>query len=286
MEEHSFVKFVTGIDLVYLSNPKVASSSISYMLMMQSYLSQSDIGEHSELGKAITNRRPITKPYPKLPIFTFVREPIDRFVSYYNNKFVNAPTNGFELKHLDRLGFSPTMSIDEVVNHMLDIPVYKMEHHAQPQFRIVCKDNNPIADFVGKVEKIAHEWPVLAKLSGQNLQLGLFRNKTSNKSFNTEDISPSTLLNLYKYYEGDYLLFDYPLPNGIPEDYDQTAITHTPEKEVLQKIKIELDNRKEHLRRTAERLNNADSLRDYKKKMTERWRQFSVEEYRTCISSN
>jgi len=138
MQQHSFVKFVDNVDLVYLSVPKVASSSISHAMLMQSKFSTSEIGEHSELGKALTNRRPIDLRYPKLPVFTFVRHPVDKFVSYFNNKFIQARKSGFELIHLKQLGFDPFMSIDEVVEHMITIPVEDMEHHGQPQFRILC----------------------------------------------------------------------------------------------------------------------------------------------------
>src|SRR5690606_9895480 len=41
--EHSFIKFVPGIYIVYLSIPKAASSSISYAMMLHAPTADTDI---------------------------------------------------------------------------------------------------------------------------------------------------------------------------------------------------------------------------------------------------
>jgi hypothetical protein len=136
MENHSFIKFVPGVYVIYLPVPKVASSSISYAMLNRQPTASPDMSEHSPEGKALTHWRPIESPHPGLPIFTLTRHPIDKFLSYYKDKFVRARGRGFELDHLRRLKFDPDMSLEEVVKHMMTIPVEKMEHLAQPQHRI------------------------------------------------------------------------------------------------------------------------------------------------------
>ena len=218
MEQHSFVKFVPGIHAVYLSVPKVASSSISFAMLQHAYAGGNDIQEHSELGKALTNRRPVTLPYPQLPVFTFVRHPIDKFLSYYRNKFEAARHNGFELVHLPKLGFDPDMSLDDVVAHMWTIDVDKMEHHAQPQWRIVTENRQLIPDWVEKVENIDETWSVIADLSGCQLSLSQQRNQSraSNPRNYLDFMSELTLARLVEYYRIDFTLFDYSVPRCAP----------------------------------------------------------------------
>lgn len=171
MENHSFIKFVPGVYVIYLSVPKVASSSISYAMLNTQPTAQLEMSEHSPEGKALTNWRPANSPHPELPIFTFTRHPIEKFVSYYKDKFVRARGQGFELDHLKKLKFDPGMSLEEVVRHMMTIPVEKMEHHAQPQHRILIKNGRLIPDFVGKVEDMLSEWPLISEVALCNFSI-------------------------------------------------------------------------------------------------------------------
>ena len=129
-----------------------ASSSISHAMLSTCPTAPEHIEEHSATGKALTHWRPAYAPRPDLPVFTYVRHPIDKFTSYYRDKFLGARESGFELAHLRRLGFDPHMSIDEVVEHMLTIPVGRMEHHAQPQHRIIAPGGALLSSFTGSVE--------------------------------------------------------------------------------------------------------------------------------------
>lgn len=285
MQQHSFVKFVPNVDLVYLSIPKVASSSISYALLTQACGSSENIGEHSELGKALTNRRPVTLAYPELPMFTFVRHPIRKFLSYYNNKFVQARASGFELVHLIKLGFDPHMTIDEMVDYMLGIRVEEMEHHAQPQFRILCNHGKLIADYVGKVESFDTEWPILATLSGCNLQIKRQRNVSSTDVEQITTVSAETLAKLYRYYQTDFSLFEYDYDGIVSSAYAVPKAEDDLSDEAIQTLKQEIKQRKNRAIELANSLNCREKLEAYKQLMRQKWYEFIVKEYRLTLAN-
>lgn len=275
--EHSYIKFVPGLYVVYLSVPKVASSSISYTMMLHAATGDPLIAEHSALGKTLTNRRAITQPYPKLPVFTFVRHPIDKFISYYRDKFYRVRNTGFDLVDLPKLGFDPQMSVDEAVAHMMTIPVGKMEHHAQPQSRILVRHGKLLADYVGKFETIQDEWKYIAKLSLANFDLQYPRNSTEkNQEFSVSDASVGAL---FRYYETDFLLFDYEKPEkmnsnlAIPED-------SLLELDTIEKIKCEMWQRKRKWIETCKKLESSNFLDNYRKEMKGNFNQYLLENYR------
>lgn len=212
MENHSFIKFVPGIYVIYLSVPKVASSSISYAMLNTQPTVQPEMSEHSPEGKALTYWRPADSPHPSLPIFTFTRDPIKKFFSYYKDKFVRARGQGFELDHLKRLKFDPDMSLEEVVRHMMTIPVEKMEHHAQPQHRILIKNGRLIPDFVGKVEEISNDWPLISEVSLCDFAIEQKKN-VAEEQCEVPDLAESVISALASYYAFDFEIFGYDKPS-------------------------------------------------------------------------
>lgn len=211
MENHSFIKFVPGVYVIYLSVPKVASSSISYAMLNTQPTAKPEMSEHSPEGKALTYWRPAESPHPALPIFTFIRDPIKKFVSYYKDKFVRARGSGFELDHLKRLNFDPDMSLEEVVRHMMTIPVEKMEHHAQPQHRILIKNGRLIPDFVGKVEDISNDWQLISEVSLCDFSIEQTKNVTEEQG-GAPDLTEPVISALTSYYADDFEIFGYEKP--------------------------------------------------------------------------
>ncbi|MEL7043679.1 MAG: sulfotransferase family 2 domain-containing protein [Pseudomonadota bacterium] len=205
------MKFVPGVYLVYLSVPKVASSSISHALLAASPTAPDDVSEHSPVGKALTHWRPVYAPRPDLPVFTYVRNPIDKFLSYYRDKFLGAREQGFELPHLEQLGFSPSMDIDDVVEHMLRVPVDKMEHHAQPQHRIVAPQSTYVAEFTGQVEGMDESWQYVQALSLCEFSVARARNTTDRES-SPNELREQTMSKLVAYYDTDFDVFGYDRP--------------------------------------------------------------------------
>jgi hypothetical protein len=253
MENHSFIKFVPGVYVIYLSVPKVASSSISYAMLNTQPTVQPGMSEHSPEGKALTNWRPAKSPHPELPIFTFTRHPIEKFISYYKDKFVRARGQGFELDHLKRLKFDPDMSLEEVVRHMMTIPVEKMEHHAQPQHRILIKNGRLIPDFVGKVEDISVEWSLINEVSLCNFSIDRKKNTTEGQGV-TLDLDEPVVSALASYYADDFDIFDYDRPLIKDRSITVTRPRGVFSVDQIESFRSEIQGRREEFRALADRL--------------------------------
>lgn len=253
MENHSFIKFVPGVYVIYLSVPKVASSSISYAMLNTQPTAQPEMSEHSPEGKALTNYRPVKSPHPALPIFTFTRHPIKKFVSYYKDKFVRARGQGFELEHLKKLKFDPDMSLEEVVRHMMTIPVEEMEHHAQPQHRILIKNGQLIPDFVGKVEEMAMEWPLISEVSLCGFAIEEKKNTTGEQK-EAPDLAEPVIAALSSYYEDDFSIFGYSKPPIGDNSIRFPAPKHAFSSGQIESFKSEIQARRNQFEKLAMRL--------------------------------
>ncbi|OHY82206.1 sulfotransferase family 2 domain-containing protein [Marinobacter sp. AC-23] len=276
MENHSFIKFVPGVYVIYLSVPKVASSSISYAMLNTQPTSQSGMSEHSPEGKALTNWRPAESPHPALPIFTFTRHPIEKFVSYYRDKFVRARGQGFELDHLKRLKFDPDMSLEEAVRHMMTIPVEKMEHHAQPQHRILIKNGRLIPDFVGKVEDISNDWPLISEVSLYDFSVEQKKNSTEGQGV-PPDLVESVVSALAEYYSLDFELFGYEKPVSEDRTIKVVRPRYRLSNEQIKELKDEIVKRRTVFIRLADRLKEDPDFREgYLSSMKAEFNRFQV----------
>jgi hypothetical protein len=276
VENHSFIKFVPGVYVIYLSVPKVASSSISYAMLKTQPTAQSEMSEHSPEGKALTNWRPAESPHPALPIFTFTREPIKKFVSYYKDKFVRARGTGFELDHLKRLKFDPDMSLEEVVRHMMSIPVEKMEHHAQPQHRILIKNGRLIPDFVGRVEDISNDWPLISEFSLCDFSVEQKKN-TTEEQLDAPDLAEPVISALTSYYADDFEIFGYDKPpikdHSIKVIRPRTAFSG----KQIESFKSEIQSQRSKFRELATRLREDPSFKEnYLGSMKNEFNKFSI----------
>ena len=276
-ENHSFVKFVPGIYLVYLSVPKVASSSISHAMLSTCPTAPEHIEEHSATGKALTHWRPAYAPRPDLPVFTYVRHPIDKFTSYYRDKFLGARESGFELAHLRRLGFDPHMSIDEVVEHMLTIPVGRMEHHAQPQHRIIAPGGALLSSFTGSVEDIERTWPYVRSVSLFDFELTASRNTTTGADANATDMSEESLSALVSYYDVDFEVFGYerPVPGrpGRQRAFDRSQRL---DRRTAVDLRSAVERANEQFVTLADRLDDSEFRREYLEKARDAFNEFLI----------
>ena len=101
--------------------------------------------------------------------FTFIRDPIVRFLSFYNSKILNQ--NLFEnhtFIHFDRFGLLPNMSIDQVVDILLD-DSFETEPHAVSQTDWLAAVGYEL-DYVGRMERMTESIAEIAEISGAVLR--------------------------------------------------------------------------------------------------------------------
>lgn len=214
--QQSFLYFAPGVHVAYLAVPKVATRSVLAAMLSASYQARA-IAPHSGSGQSLLNRRSAVSHHPDIPVFTIVREPVDRFISFYANKFVaqrawdvkGKRTRGFApaLRRLGWLGFDAEMSLDEAALHLMTVPHEDMDPHGQPQWRILTEDSSLIPDYVVQLESIERDWGVVATLSGCGLQLSGNTSSAPRAALPTP--SSDTISLLERYYCGDYHLLGY-----------------------------------------------------------------------------
>ena len=145
--------------------------------------------------------------YPPLPEsiirFSFVRNPYDRFYSFYKSKICKGQTPS---KYYERFGIKRGCTFEECIHKITAIEPELLEHHATPQSMLIRDGNKLLVDFIGKVEEFFYDWSVIQKITGFKLDLQ-HANVTAGykKTLYNEKLKEK----IYYYYYDDFKLFGY-----------------------------------------------------------------------------
>ncbi|XP_035237991.1 carbohydrate sulfotransferase 11-like [Anguilla anguilla] len=229
--------------LLYCYVPKVACTNWKRVLMVLTgggrYGDPLQIPAHeahvpgrlrslSEYSTAEINRR--LRTYLK---FVFVREPLERLVSAYRNKFTRSYNTAFHKRYgtkivrrhradprpeaLDR---GDDVSFREFVYYLVDPRTQREEPFNEHWERVhaLCHPCLIHYDLVGKYETLEQDSSYVLRLAGAEPEV---RFPASGKSARTtgdmaakffDDISPFYQRKLYNLYRMDFLLFNYSIP--------------------------------------------------------------------------
>jgi hypothetical protein len=145
--------------------------------------------------------------YPTLPEsiikFSFVRNPYDRFYSFFKSKISGGQSPG---KYYEKYGIKRGCTFDECVNKITTLDPDHLEHHSAPQTMLLFDGCDLLVDFVGKVENFSFDWPVIQKLVGTNLTL-----ERANVSEGKKEVVYTDELKkkIYDYYYYDFKVLGY-----------------------------------------------------------------------------
>ena len=137
--------------------------------------------------------------------FTFVREPITRFLSFYSNKILNQDVHSnHTFVSYERFGLLPNMTIDQVIDH-LTAESFETEPHIVSQSLILDSVGFELS-FIGKLDQLTFGLNQIQMITGLDLQLDHL-NSARHKA-----VLPnrSQFERLAEYYHDDLILFDYP----------------------------------------------------------------------------
>lgn len=136
--------------------------------------------------------------------FTFVRHPLSRFLSFYNNWVVDPPHDGV-INHYGRFGLYKNMSLEECVKIFVDIEDYSLlEDHTIPMHRTVFRGSTSRAKFIGKLENFRTDFNFVQHACGIKMSV-----PHKNKRSNTLECNGTIKHLIWQYYEKDYELFGY-----------------------------------------------------------------------------
>ena len=150
--------------LVYLVNSKVACTSIKKSLA-DTFLNVRIADEHAvHHSSAISSM--ITRKYqPRFDdyyFFTYVRNPFERLVSAYVNKFRDFERirrTGFEMEHYLGGIFDLDDSFEEFAEKVARIPDRLSDRHFMEQHHLIASMAGRKPDFIGRLEDINTSWP-------------------------------------------------------------------------------------------------------------------------------
>jgi len=149
--------------LVYLINPKVACSSIQASINSASTsLTDDGVAAH-RAGTFVKELSGIEKKYYK---FTIVRNPFQRLVSCYENKYHNDKEySGKKEKYYDYYLFGilkKDRGFADFVKRVCVIPNKFADRHFCSQYDLIYRDGICLVDFIGKFERIEEDYKIIS----------------------------------------------------------------------------------------------------------------------------
>lgn len=197
---------ISDKQLVYLINPKCACSSIKQAL------NGLDENRHYPnvhiLPEVIMKERhklnAVEKNYFK---FTIIRNPFERIVSFYINKFERAVKTDYRFEYNEYLGgiLRADMTFSAVIHVIYGIPPCLANNHFRSQCYLVDATGYSL-DFIGRLENIEADWQTIAERF--DLPTLPVTNKTPSYDYRDYyDLPTLELVN--EYYQEDIQRFGY-----------------------------------------------------------------------------
>lgn len=143
--------------------------------------------------------------------FTFVRDPLRRFLSFYNDKIMG-PDRPALFEHPSMLGLTRGLSISECLKIMRRSgPSHKFNPHFAPQHHFLMDGSRIRVDFIGRLEQFEVGARVVVSMSGgeSNPQ---WLNKSAKRKKRPVSLTKGELAMFLDLFQPDYDLLGYPLP--------------------------------------------------------------------------
>ena len=159
----------------------------------------------------MVNRRKFLKMFK----FSFVRDPIDRFVST-GNFIVQGGRAGIGNADCVRLNDEYQISVEGIDAFVEKLDASRLPFHFIPQHRwLERRDGQLGVDFIGRVEEIEKDYAFIASRLGLSGRKLIHRNRSGrvllddSRAFDRNDLSNSSVDRLRLLCDRDYRLFDY-----------------------------------------------------------------------------
>ena len=152
-----FKKYRYRQNIAYLSIPKVACGSLQIAMLDKAL--PPNVRVHDWDYNRTRNYLEICDRF----IFTFVRNPYDRLVSCYTNKFLGDEEFLFHAYDMD-----VEDSFEIFAKKVATIPDYIAQEHFKSQYAFIYRNGQPEADFIGHFESLETQFAPLQEKYGLN----------------------------------------------------------------------------------------------------------------------
>ncbi len=144
-------------------------------------------------------------------IFTFVRNPFDRFVSFFQDKYIYKNGRYYFYLHTQRKSYFPKIgSFAELAHKISNAPDAYLDSHIEPQYRKIdyLRDLGVKVNFIGKFENLESDFEkIRTKFHLLPLEQ---RNKSKGEHSDWRDYyTPRTAKVIYKRFRKDFERFGY-----------------------------------------------------------------------------
>ena len=137
-------------------------------------------------------------------IFTFVRNPYSRFLSFYKSKILS--WDSYLENHLNEIGLYYNMPFHECVKRVKDYPPEYLDPHIRPQHMFICHNGELLPDFIGQIEHIDKLFKYISVISNHSDLYWLHKTRSDKlRHLLTDELKEI----LYSYYRQDFFLFNY-----------------------------------------------------------------------------
>lgn len=205
-----FIADKSGI--IYLVNSKAACSSIKAMLLhLETGIRIEETGiVHDHPQIRCFRKHALKSSQLEFYKFTFVRNPIDRLVSFYINKFHDVEKIrrvGFEFEYYLGGVFTPFESFRSLTEKICAIPDRLANRHFISQYCQLIERPPFQLDYFGKIENFDADLKVISDKFG--LQPSSRYNASNIRKSTTELFSRDLLDKVYDRYQTDFEYFNY-----------------------------------------------------------------------------
>lgn len=206
-----------ALGLAYLRIPKCGCTTIEGWMASQhpNYdpVSPHKIHSADALHQYFDQVRPMVGHADGYFRFTFVRDPLRRFLSFYNDKILG-PARPTLFEHPSMLGLTRGLSIAECLKVMRRSgPSHKFNPHFAPQHHFLLDGPRLRVDFIGRLEQFEAGARVVVSMSGSEAN-PQWLNKSGKRKKKLHTLTDAELAMFLDIYRPDYELLGYPIPTA------------------------------------------------------------------------
>jgi len=144
-------------------------------------------------------------------VFAFVRDPLERLYSAWNNK-VNRPEDSRNRNIFSCHGMYDRMPFDAFVRRVCELEDREIDRHLRSQCWFLCDEQGLIPSWVERLERFADDWQALQQTFPALPPVPHLNSTAATRIDHRDALDPELARMVVERYRRDYEVFAYPPP--------------------------------------------------------------------------